>query len=99
MSDVRLAKPDRQFDQCVQHCLQVEGRAADDLEHVGGRGLLLQRLAQLVEQPSILDGDDGLSGEVGEQLNLLGRKWSHLLAVNGKGADELILLKHGHDDS
>ena len=37
----------------------------------GGRGLLLQRfgeivgaLAQLVEQPRILDGDDGLSGEV-----------------------------------
>ena len=30
-----------------QHCLQIEGRAADDLQHVGRRGLLLQRLAQL----------------------------------------------------
>ena len=32
------------FDQRVEHRLQVEGRAADDLEHVGGGGLLLQRI-------------------------------------------------------
>ena len=44
----------------VEHRLQIEGRAADDLEHVGGGGLLLQRFAQLVEQARILDGDDGL---------------------------------------
>ena len=31
----------------------------------------LQRFAQLVEQPRVLDGDDGLRGEVGEQLDLL----------------------------
>ena len=43
-----------------------------------GRGLLLQRLrqivgalAQLVEQPRILDGDDGLRGEVRHKLDLL----------------------------
>ena len=29
-----------------------------------GGGLLLQRLAQLVEQPGVLDGDDGLLGEI-----------------------------------
>ena len=45
-ADVRLAQPRRRFDQRVEHGLQVEGRAADDLENVGGRGLLLQRLAQ-----------------------------------------------------
>ena len=52
------------FDQRIEHGLQIEGRAADDLEHVGGGGLLLQRFAQLVEQPRVLDGDDGLGGEV-----------------------------------
>ena len=31
--------------QRVEHRLQIEGRAADHLEHVGGGGLLLQRLA------------------------------------------------------
>ena len=44
--------------------LQIEGRSADDLEHVGGGGLLLQRFAQLVEQAGVLDGDDGLGGEI-----------------------------------
>ena len=51
--------------------LQIERRAADDLEHVGGRGLLLQRfgeivgaLAQFVEQPRVLDGDTAWSAKV-----------------------------------
>ena len=48
-----------------------------------GRGLLLQRLgqivgalAQLVEQPRVLDGDDGLGGEI--------RTSSICLSVNGR---------------
>ena len=61
-------------DQRVEHGLQVEGRAADDLEHVGGRGLLLKRFAQFVEQPRVLDGDDGLIGEVSDQRDLLSVK-------------------------
>jgi hypothetical protein len=31
-----------------EHGLQVEGRAADDLEHIGGGGLLLQRFSEIV---------------------------------------------------
>ena len=34
------------------------------LEHVRGGGLLLQRFTQFVEQPGVLDRDDGLLGEV-----------------------------------
>src|SRR5258708_40334428 len=41
--------------------LRVDGGAADDLQHVGGGGLLLQRLAQLIEQPRVLDGDNGFA--------------------------------------
>ena len=78
-ADVCLAKPDRRFDQRVQHCLQIEGGAADDLEHVRGGGLLLQRLAQLVEQAGILDGDDGLLREILHQLDLLVGERPHLL--------------------
>ncbi len=37
-----------EFGQGRQHGFQVEGRAADDLEHVGGRGLLLQGFRQIV---------------------------------------------------
>src|SRR5262249_55032290 len=45
---VGLAQPCRRLDQRVEHGLQIEGRAADDLEHVGGGGLLLQRFAEIV---------------------------------------------------
>ena len=41
---IGIAEPGRRFNEGLQHCLQVESRAADDLEHIGGRGLLLQRL-------------------------------------------------------
>ena len=65
----------------LEHWLQFTGRSGDDLEHLAGRGLLLQRfgqivsaLAQLVEQPRILDRDDSLSGEVADELDLLIRE-------------------------
>src|ERR1700738_1173828 len=74
---IRFAKPDRGLHQGVENGLKIEGRAADYLEHVGGCGLLLERfreiaraLAQLVEQARVLDGDDGLCGEVLYQLDL-----------------------------
>ena len=40
-SPVRVAQACSRRDQRIQHRLQVEGRAADDFEHVGGGGLLL----------------------------------------------------------
>ena len=69
--EIRFAKPRGGFDQRVEHRLEVESRAADDLEDISGRGLLLQRFAQLVEEPGVLDRDDGLRGEVGDQRDLL----------------------------
>src|SRR5262249_1682898 len=50
MSHVRLAKAGRRLDQRIEHHLQIERRAADDLEHVGCGGLLLQRFAQFIEE-------------------------------------------------
>ena len=87
----------------LEHGLQIERRAADDLEHVGGRGLLLQRsvigaLAQFVEQPRVLDGDDGLGGEVLQQLDLLVGERPHLLAVDAEHADKLAILEHRNVD-
>jgi len=34
----------------------------------------LQRLAQLTKQPRVLDGDDGLLGEIADQVDLLFRE-------------------------
>ena len=64
----------------IEHRLQLAGRARDHLQDLGGRSLLLQRFAQLVEQPRVLDGDDGLGGEVRQQLDLSVAKGPHLLA-------------------
>src|SRR5262249_50367819 len=50
---------------------QLAGRTRYDAQHLRGRCLPLQRfaevvgaLAQLVEQPRVLDGDDGLGREI-----------------------------------
>ena len=72
--DVRhvcIAQSGGRLDQRIEYNLQIKGRAADDLEHVGGGGPLLERLTQLVKQPRVLYGDDGLRGEICDQLDLL----------------------------
>src|SRR5262249_20162464 len=89
--DVCLFRPTQscsRLDQSIEYLLQVEGRPADHLEHVGGGGLLLQRFPQLVKQPRVLDGDDGLGGEVLDQLDLLVGERVHLRAVDGQGPDQ-----------
>ena len=53
--------------------------------------------AQLVEQARVLDGDDGLSGEVRDQLDLLVGERTDLLAVDGDRTDQLVVLEHRHD--
>ena len=63
-AELGLANARRVFQHGLEHGLEVARRARDDLQHLGGRGLPLQRLAQLVEQPRVLDGDDGLAGEI-----------------------------------
>ena len=79
----------------LEHRLQFAGRRTDDTQHVRRRRLLLQRLAQFVEQPRVLDGDDGLGGEVLHQLDLLVGERPHLLAIDADDANELVVLEHG----
>ena len=55
----------------IEHRLHVGRRTRDHLQDVGGRGLPLQRLLGLVEQPRVLDGDHGLVGEGLQQLNVM----------------------------
>jgi hypothetical protein len=103
--DIRFAQSRGRLDKRIEHRLQIECRAADNLEHVGRGGLLLQRftqivraLTQLVEQPSILDGDDGLAGEIGEQGDLLVGERTNFLAIDDDDSNELIVFEHRHSD-
>ena len=66
-----------------------------------GRGLLLQRLceiigalAQFIKQPRVLDGDDGLGGEVRDKLDLLLSERTDFLAVDGDETDQNIFPEH-----
>ena len=80
---IRFAQARCQLDQRIEHRFEIESGAADDLEHVGSGGLLLERFAQiaraclhLVEQPHVLDRDHGLIGEGRNQFDLFFRKRS-----------------------
>ena len=48
----------------VEHRLKLAWRTGDDAQHLGRGGLLLQRFAQLVEQPGVFDRDDGLISKI-----------------------------------
>jgi hypothetical protein len=67
------------------------------LQHFRGRRLLLQRLAQIVgalaqfvEQPRVLDGDDGLRSKVLHQLDLLVGERADVLAINTECTNWLV---------
>src|SRR5215469_16484317 len=82
----------------VKNRRKLARRRTDDAQYFGCRRLLLQRLgqvvgalAQFVEQPRVLDGDDRLGGEVLDQRDLLVGKRPHFLAVDADGPDQLIL--------
>ena len=91
----------RQHD--LKYRLQLARRAGNDVQHLRGCVLLLQclgeitrALAQLVEQPGVLDGDDGLRGEIIHQLDLLVGERAHLLAVDRQVPISSLLLEHRH---
>src|SRR5215471_17219446 len=89
---VGLAEPRCRFPKGIENRLQVKGRAADNLEHVGGGSLLLQRLAQFVEQPGVLDGDNRLACKTLNQLDLFVGEEADLLAVDDYEANHLLVL-------
>ena len=83
------ANPRRALDDGVEHRLHVRGRAADDAEHLGRCGLMLQRLAQFrvalaefLEQAHVLDGDHRLVGEGFQKRDLLFGEWPYFGATN-----------------
>ena len=82
------------FDQCIEHRLQIERRPADDFQNFGGRGLLFQRLRKLaralllgLEQPHVLDRDRRLIGEGRQQRDVLLLEWPHFRATYCNGAE------------
>src|SRR5215831_16163278 len=84
---VGAAKARYRFHERVKNRFKVDRRAADDLEHVAGRGLPLQRFAGLGQEPHVLDGYHSLVGESGNQGYLLFSKKLDALAREYNDAD------------
>ena len=89
MAELRLAKAHRVLQHRMEHRLKLARRTGDDLQHLGGGGLLLERLreisgamAQLMKQPRVLDRDHRLGGEVRDQPDLLVGERANLPPVN-----------------
>src|SRR5689334_25280312 len=82
VTEFRLTETACLFKHRIEDRREVAGRGIDDLQYLGGRGLLLQRLARLGDEPRILHRDDRLRREVLQQCDLLVGERLYLLPVN-----------------
>src|SRR6516162_7007582 len=80
----------------IEHRRKIAGRGIDDLQHLGGRGLLLQRLARLGQQPRVLHRYDRLRGEILQQRDLLFGKRPNLGPARDNPTEERIILPQRH---
>ena len=60
--------------------------------------MLLERLSQFVEQPRVLDGDDGLGGVARHQFDLFVGKRRHFLTVDGEGTDQVVVPEYWNSE-
>src|SRR5215468_9828408 len=74
MPHVSLAEPYGILQDRIEDGLQAAWRRGNRAKDFRRCRLLLQRLPQLVQQPRVLEGDDGLRGKRFEKCNLLIRK-------------------------
>ena len=98
-----FAQPNSVLSHCVEDGLQIERRAADHLQHVGGRCLLLKRLGEvacarlhLVEQPHVLDRDHGLVGEGLHEFDQTGRKVARFRPNHYEHAFHPVVAQQGY---
>src|SRR5215472_15336925 len=93
---LRLAEPRCRLHERIEHRLQIECRATDDLEHVARSSLLLQGFPQFAQQSRVFDGDHSLISEVLQQLDLFIGKRTHFLTINSDDSNYLIIFEHRH---
>src|SRR6185295_5066996 len=85
----------------LEHRLQLAGRARDDAEDLRGRRLSFQSLRQLararlhlLEQPRVLDGDDGLVGEGLKEFDVARGKGAGFRSGDDNRSDGLAIAEH-----
>src|SRR5262249_37731443 len=90
----------------LEHGVQLAGRTTNYVQHLRGRGLLLQRLGKLaraclhlIEQSHVLDGNHRLVSEGRYQLDLLVGEGAHLLAPQDNHPDGRAFAYERHAQS
>src|SRR4051812_47175976 len=75
---VCAAQPHCRLDDCFEYGLELGWRATDDVQHVGGRRLVLKGLLELeravlylIEKAHVLNRDHRLVRKGGDELDLL----------------------------
>src|SRR5262249_37427314 len=83
------------------HRSEIARRTGDHTQHFGRRRLLLQcfaqivsALPQLIEETRVLDGDDGLGGEIRKQPDLLVSERSNFLTKDDDDSSWLTVFEH-----
>ena len=94
---VGFAEPASRFHDRVEDRLDRCRRAADDIEHLAGGSLVLERFLEiararlhLVEKAHVLDRDHGLVGERLHQLDLVRREGLGQALATNDNADDLL---------
>src|ERR1051325_10032163 len=82
---------------CIEHWREVAGRRIDDLEDLGGCGLLFDRLPGLRDQARVLNRDDRLRREILQQRNLFIGEGLRFGAVCTEVAEQRVALVQGHE--
>src|SRR6516162_655260 len=86
------AKAVRLLQDRVKYWREISGRGIDDLQHLGGRGLSVQRFLLLGQQPRVLDGDYGLRSEVLQQRDFFLGERPDLLSGGHDLAEQRVVL-------
>src|SRR5262249_19694942 len=94
IAEFSAADTHRIFQHSFKYRLQLAGRTADHFQNVGGRCLLLQRFAELVQQARVLDGDDRLGGEGLDERYLFVAEYFRLKVRYTDCADDPVVANH-----
>ena len=87
----RAARSQRPLEYRIEHWREISRRRIDDLQHLGGGGLPLERLAGLAQKPHVLDRDHCLVSKCSNQLNLFVGKWTNLRTRQSYNANAIFI--------
>src|SRR5262245_3719251 len=105
VTHIRNAQASRGLRDGIKHGLKIELGSADRAEHLADRSLIFQRFRKfprarlyLLEQPRVLNGDDGLVSKGHDQLDLLVRKRPYSVSCDRDHTNWISITQQGNSE-